>query len=426
MMDNTNQSQQQQHQVPFIIQNGKIYQLATNFPNNTNINKNNMFLTNNNFLNNKVTIIQQPSPQALCQQQMNNKKIVYKAEYQQVTQQQYQKKTQLPNVLMLMPNKNDQNINPQQPSTSTVVNNNNNLRIGYASKNQLTKKALPQVTQTAMKSEILNKAMINANNQLETVKVNPIDMNKLNQHMTPDARVFKKLLKAPQLFKKKSEGQVEHEDDILTYKTVTIGSVEHIVLDNDKNLTNYAGDLDSLKRYAYQLATKLRKPVTIPGFLLLKDSGSSKTIENSLDSFFKKPIYVNKTMFVKEFEEKSSMKKEKEAENRKRRKIDNEPKYAEKRACNSVTPNVVNIPIDSSTILNEDVINPSSFINDQPITSNNIVDNNNENSYFDNLVSLTNNDLDQFLTDTIQNSNFDDLLLDFDPTLFLSTNTLNV
>jgi len=42
-----------------------------------------------------VTIIQQPSPQALCQQQMNNKKIVYKAEYQQfqqVTQQQYQKK----------------------------------------------------------------------------------------------------------------------------------------------------------------------------------------------------------------------------------------------------------------------------------------------------------------------------------------------
>jgi hypothetical protein len=32
------------------------------------------------------------------------------------------------------------------------------------------------------------------------------------------ARVFKKLLKAPQLLKKKSEGQVEHEDDILTYK----------------------------------------------------------------------------------------------------------------------------------------------------------------------------------------------------------------
>jgi hypothetical protein len=96
-------------------------------------------------------------------------------------------------------------------------------------------------------------------------------------------------------------------------------------------------------------------------------------------------------------------------------------------ACNSVTPNVVNIPIDSSSvILNEDVNNPSSFINDQPTTSNNIVDNNNENSYFDNLVSLTNNDLDQFLTDTIQNSNFDDLLLDFDPTLFLSTNTLNV
>jgi hypothetical protein len=244
--------------------------------------------------------------------------------------------------------------------------------------------------------------------------------------MTPDARVFKKLLKAPQLFKKKSEGQVEHKDDILTYKTVTIGSVEHIVLDNDENLTNYAGDLDALKRYAYQLATKLRKPVTIPGFLLLKDSGSSKTIENALDSVFKKPIYVNKTMFVKEFEEKSSMKKEKEAENRKRRKIDNEAKNAEKRACNSVTPNVVNIPIDSSTILNEDVINPSSFINDQPTTSNNIVDNNNENSYFDNLVSLTNNDLDQFLTDTIQNSNFDDLLLDFDPTLFLSTNTLNV
>ena len=392
-----------------------------------------MILTNNNnYLNNKVTIIQQPSSQPQCQlqQQMNNKKIVYKADYQQfqqVTQQQYQKKTQLPNVLMLMPNKNDQNINPQRPSTSTVANNNNNnLRNGYTSINQLTKIALPQVTQTAMKSEILNKAMINANNQLETVKVNPIDMNKLNQHMTPDARVFKKLLKAPQLLKKKSEGQVEHKDDILTYKTVTIGSVEHIVLDNDKNLTNYAGDLDALKRYAYQLATKLRKPVTIPGFLLLKDSGSSKTIENALDSVFKKPIYVNKTMFVKEFEEKSSMKKEKEAENRKRRKIDNEPKYAEKRACNSVTPNVVNIPIDSSTILNEDVINPSSFINDQPTTSNNIVDNNNENSYFDNLVSLTNNDLDQFLTDTIQNSNFDDLLLDFDPTLFLSTNTLNV
>jgi len=97
MLDNTNQSQQQQHQVPFIIQNGKIYQLATNFPNNTNININNMFLTNNNYLNNKVTIIQQPSSQPQCQlqQQMNNKKIVYKAEYQQfqqVTQQQYQKK----------------------------------------------------------------------------------------------------------------------------------------------------------------------------------------------------------------------------------------------------------------------------------------------------------------------------------------------
>jgi hypothetical protein len=265
-----------------------------------------------------------------------------------------------------------------------------------------------------MKSEILNKAMINANNQLETVKVNPIDVNKLNQHMTPDARVFKKLLKAPQLLKKIAEGQVEHKDDILTYKTVTIGSVEHIVLDNVENLTNYAGDLDSLKRYAYQLATKLRKPVTIPGFLLLKDSGSSKTIENALDSVFKKLIYVNKTMFVKEFEEKSAMKKEKEAENRNRRKIDNEPKYAEKRACNSVTPNVVNIPIDSSTILNEDANNPSSFINDQPITSNNIVDNNNENSYFENLVSLTNNDLDQFLTDTIQNSNLNFLNAEFE------------
>jgi len=67
---------------------------------------------------------------------------------------------------MLMPNKNDQNINPQRPSTSAVVNNNNNLRIGCASKNQLTKIALPQVTQTAMKSEILNKAMINANNYI--------------------------------------------------------------------------------------------------------------------------------------------------------------------------------------------------------------------------------------------------------------------
>ena len=79
-----------------------------------------------------------------------------------------------------------------------------------------------------------------------------------------------------------------------------------------------------------------------------------------------------------------------------------------------MTPNVVNIPIDSSTILNEDVINPSSFINDQPITSNNIVDNNNENSYFDNLVSLTNNDLDQFLTDTIQNSNLNFLNAEFE------------
>ena len=485
MINNSKLSQQQQpQQAQYIIQNGNIYQLTSNFKTNTNINinntivnNNNMILTNNNL--NKVTVHQQPikttfiQPPQLTyqqhqqpikttliqtppihqqqqQQQLNTKKIVYKADhqqFQQVIQQQYQQRQQQhqvsSNVIILASNKNDVNVLP--PPQPTVVNTNKKPNICYiTTSNPLTNKvAPPQITQPVQRGEMLNKAIKSANNQLETVKVvkettNPIDISKLNQYMVPDTRVFKRLLKAPHLMKKKADGKLQQGTDTLTYKTVMIGSVEHIVLDNIENLSNFSGNIEKLKLYAYTLATRLQKPVTIPGFLSLKDKNISKNIDTTLDSVLKRPLYVNKENYAHYFEDKPTAKKQKESESRKKRKVDNEAKSVEKNTSNSTAAaaaDVVNTPICSSMLQNDEIdnfitslTNAANLINNNnlPTSSNNInndslnIDNFNffqDFQYLDNLTNLNTCDLEEILLGTVSTSNFDGPI---DPSIFLN------
>jgi hypothetical protein len=95
-------------------------------------------------------------------------------------------------------------------------------------------------------------------------------IGELNEFILPDTRIFASLLnKTGQQSTSNKVGNNKRNLD-LTYKTAMIGQTEHVILDNQNNLSDYKGNLVQLQNLACLIANQLKKPVTIPAFMLIE------------------------------------------------------------------------------------------------------------------------------------------------------------
>jgi hypothetical protein len=95
-------------------------------------------------------------------------------------------------------------------------------------------------------------------------------IGELNEFILPDTRIFASLLnKTGQQSTSNKAGNNKRNLD-LTYKTAMIGQTEHVILDNQNNLSDYKGNLVQLQNLACLIANQLKKPVTIPAFMLIE------------------------------------------------------------------------------------------------------------------------------------------------------------
>jgi hypothetical protein len=92
----------------------------------------------------------------------------------------------------------------------------------------------------------------------------------LNEFILPDTRIFASLLNKTGQQPASSKVSNNKRNLDLTYKTAMIGQTEHVILDNQNNLSDYKGNLVQLQNLACLIANQLKKPVTIPAFMLIE------------------------------------------------------------------------------------------------------------------------------------------------------------
>lgn len=151
------------------------------------------------------------------------------------------------------------------------------------------------LTNSAIMPKPVESNVVNNTNEPIKEQVN-ITNELLNDFLLPDSRIFKKIFKSS-TEQSVQQGQLKYSNELLTFKTVKIGNLEHIIIDNVENLNSFKGNIDKLQTIAYGLALKLNKPVTIPAYLLIKTLQSQQGCLNDIENVLKekniKPLVIS-------------------------------------------------------------------------------------------------------------------------------------